>query len=131
MVTAYMNSILLKPLTQNDVKQALFQMSTYKSLGLNAYFAYVFQVHQETIVAKVCNMVLEILNSGTSLTSINQTYINVIPKLKKSTKLIDCHPINLCDVVYKIISKLLVSRLKLILLQIVSTHQSAFNPLSF
>lgn len=69
---------------------------------------------------------MELLNSSTSLSSINQTYITLIPNLKKPTKMIDFSPIGLCNVIYKIISNILDNKIKLILPQIVSTHESTF-----
>lgn len=40
----------------------------------------------------------------------------------------DFWPINLCNVIYKIMSKVIVNRLNLILFAIISSHQSAFIP---
>jgi hypothetical protein len=72
--------------------------------------------------------VLSCLNSGQLLTSINQTYITLIPKVKSPTRVTEFCPIRLCNVLYKIISKVLANRLKPFLPHIISETQSAFVP---
>lgn len=52
----------------------------------------------------------------------------MIPKIDRPTTLSDFRPIGLCNVLYKIISKILVTRLKLLLDKIVSESQVAFIP---
>lgn len=59
---------------------------------------------------------------------LNHTNICMIPKNKCPKTLSDFRPIALCDVLYKIISKILVHRLKLSLDKIVSDSQAAFIP---
>lgn len=59
---------------------------------------------------------------------INHTNICMIPKITEPITLADYRPIGLCNVLYKIISKYLVNRLKQHLDHIVSDSQAAFIP---
>lgn len=52
----------------------------------------------------------------------------MIPKSDQPKSVMDYRPIAYCSVIYKTISKLLCSRLRLVLPDIVSSNQSAFIP---
>ena len=60
----------------------------------------------------VVSAVLDFLNNGSMVPGINHPNIVLIPKVKNSEKMTDFRPINLCNVIYKIISKVLANRLK-------------------
>ena len=75
--------------------------------------------------ADVINAVLSCLNSGIILRNINNTHIALIPKTKDPELITQYLPISFCNMLYKIISKMLVNRLKLILPNLISDSQSA------
>lgn len=71
---------------------------------------------------------LSCLNSGTIPASLNQTYITLIPKSKSPKRVFEFRPIALCNILYKLISKVLANQLKSLLPYVISESQSAFQP---
>ena len=60
--------------------------------------------------------------------SINSTTIVLIPKVKNPQEMKQFRPISLCNVIYKICSKVLANRLRVFLDDVVAEEQSAFVP---
>ena len=58
--------------------------------------------------------------------TLNETFICLIPKVASPQKISVFRPISLCNVVYKIISKVPANRLKKILEEVIDESQSAF-----
>ena len=71
-------------------------------------------------------VVLKVLNSSVVPESLNSTFIAHIPKMKQPRKVSDFRPISLCNVIYKLISKVLVNQLKKFLAKAILESQSAF-----
>lgn len=59
---------------------------------------------------------------------INFTYITLIPKVKHPKEMVYLRPISLCNVLFKIISKIMANRLNDLLPKIISLNQGAFVP---
>ena len=73
------------------------------------------------------NTVLHYLNSTILPEHLNHTFITLIPKRKNPVFASEFRPISLCNVLYKIFSKVLANRLKKILPNIITKNQSAFT----
>ena len=71
-------------------------------------------------------LVQKIFEMGELDERLNRTNICLIPKMDRPESMTEFRPISLCNVGYKIISKIFSSRLKCILPKIISETQSAF-----
>ena len=76
----------------------------------------------------IINSVLDALNVGVLPSGLNETYICIIHKVKNPQKIIEFRPISLCNVLYKIISKVLANCLKRVLVVVIDESQNAFVP---
>jgi hypothetical protein len=127
-VTTEMNGALLAPVSEQEVKEALFQMFPTKAPEPNGFPAHFFQRHWELCGKEVTSVVLRILRGGDDASEINNTFIVLIPKVVSTEELGQFRPISLCNVLYKITSKVVANRLKKLLPDIISEEQSAFIP---
>ncbi|CAM8905567.1 unnamed protein product [Rhodiola kirilowii] len=121
-----MNDTLRAPFTEGEVKRALFQMHPTKAPGPDGFSALFFQTNWQIVGRDVTKEVLDFLNNGRLDKRLNETVIALVPKVKVAEKVEDLRPISLCNVVMKIITKVLANRLKEILPSIISHNQSAF-----
>jgi hypothetical protein len=118
-VTASHNSQLLQTYSAEEIKKAIFQMHPSKSPGPDGMIPFFFQKYWHIIGDDVISAVLSFLKSGHLLRKLNYTHIVLIPKIPSSQRVSDFRPISLCNVIYKIISKVLVNRLQGVLPQII------------
>ena len=125
-ITEEMNQFLTKELTKEEVKKALKQMHPTKAPEPKGMSAIFFQKYWYIVGNDIICMVLNVLNSNMSMAKINRTNTTLVPKTKNATKMTEFRPISLCNVVYKLVSKVLANRLKTILPQIITENQSAF-----
>ncbi|XP_059451054.1 uncharacterized protein LOC132181841 [Corylus avellana] len=127
-VTREMNTDLLKEFSKDEISTALMQMGPLKAPSPDGFTTGFFQKHWSTMGDEVCNVVLDILNSGKMPDELNSTHIVLIPKVKNPSCVTEFRPISLCNVIYKLVSKVLANRLKRVLPLIISLTQSAFIP---
>ena len=71
----------------------------------------------------ITSAILDVLNGKGSLDTINETYLALISKVKCLKKSSEFRPISLCNVLYKIVDKVLANRLKHVLLIVISEAQ--------
>ena len=85
-----------------------------------------FQNYWDLVKGDITNTTLSYLNSRSLPSPLNHTFVTLIPKVKNPERVTEFRPISLCNVLYKIFSKVLANRLKRVLPLIIFEHQSAF-----
>ena len=125
-VTREMNEILLAPYSEEEVWKALESIGDLKAPGGDGFPAIFYKRFWGLIAGRVRTDVLNVLNGGEMPPGWNDTIIVLIPKIDKPEKIKDLRPISLCTVLYKIISKVIANRLKVVLPDVISPSQSAF-----
>ena len=127
LVTEDMNRLLNAEFTEEEVKVALNQMAPLKSPGPDGMPPLFSQHYWDLVGKNITTYVLSFLNSTSLPENLNHTFITLIPKVKNLELVSEFCPISLCNVLYKIFSKMLANRLKKILPHIITKHQSAFT----
>ncbi|RAL42604.1 hypothetical protein DM860_017149 [Cuscuta australis] len=117
---------LLAPIHPEEVKKYVFSIPNSKSPGPDGFSSGFFK-HQWRVVGEtVTKAVLDFFQDGVTLQQINATNICLIPKVDSPESPKDFRPIDCCNVVYKVISKIICSRLKDVLAHLINPNQSAF-----
>ncbi|KAL2252005.1 UNVERIFIED_CONTAM: hypothetical protein Sindi_2322800 [Sesamum indicum] len=119
---------LILAFTPDDVKQAVFDIAEDKAPGPDGYSSGFFKAAWPVVGQEVTKAVLEFFSTGKLLKQVNSTLLARIPKVHTPMTVGDFRPISCCNVLYKIIAKLLVQRLRVVLDKIISPCQGAFIP---
>lgn len=86
----------------------------------------IFSIKLEGVGSVSVCYIIEMFEGDASIMELNKPFITLIPKCKDLESMTDFRPINLCNVVYKIISKVLVNRIKPFINSFVRENLSAF-----
>lgn len=125
-VTPQINEKLIQSFIMEEVYQALKQMYPTKAFGIDNMLSIFFQIYWNIVGQSISTVVLHALNSSEFLRNINHTFITLILKKKYLTKIVDFHSINLCNVIYNLVSKMISNRLKTVLFNLVLESQCVF-----
>ena len=127
-ISPTMRENLEREFTRLEVKEALFQMHPAKSPGPDGMSALFYQKYWHVVGERVTKVALDFLNHEREMPEMNHTNTVLIPKVRSPVTMKDYRPISLCNVVYKIISKVMANKMKHYLLDMIDGNQSAFVP---
>ena len=114
------NSSLCQIPTPTEIKKVLFGMQSLKSLGPDRFSPLFYKKYWEVVGNLVIKAVRNFFITGKMLKEVNKSYIVLIPKILNPSTITHFRPISLCNTIYKIISKLLVDRLRSVIPNLVS-----------
>jgi len=114
------------PVTMNELENTIKWFQKEKSPCPDGWTIEFYLAFFDIIGADILRVVEEIRTSGQLYHAINSTFIALIPKSDSPTSFADFRPISLCNVLYKIISKIIANRIRPILSQHIAPQQFAF-----
>eukprot|EP00253_Pinus_taeda_P019557 PITA_19557 len=126
LITEEQNTLLLKPISLQEVENVVNSLKAGKAPGPDSFTSNFFQHFWELIKWEVWQVVEESRNMRWMYLGLNATFISLIPKSEESNTLDKYRPIALCNIIYKIISKVVALRLKPVLPFIISPEQSGY-----
>ncbi|KAE8690331.1 hypothetical protein F3Y22_tig00110895pilonHSYRG00076 [Hibiscus syriacus] len=125
-ITTFQNTALLLPFTAGEMKTSVFKIPPLKAPGLGVFHASFYQTFWDTVGVEVIIFCLQVLNERDPMSSINKTIIALIPKSSDAKFVQDYRSISLCNVLYKVMARMIVNRFKHVLGACIDPCQSAF-----
>lgn len=117
--------MLLLPLGA-EIKSIMFKLNANKAPGPDGLTSSFFKAAWDFVGDDVINSITQFLHTGFLPSAINATILTLVPKFPGASKITDFRPISCLNTVYKVISRLLVRRLKPILPSLILPSQTAF-----
>lgn len=111
--------------TKDEVRHTLSSMKSCKSPGLNGFQAIFFKSYWDIISYDVWQFVNNVVLFGSFDTRVVETLIALIPKGNNPTSIKQFRPIILCNVTDKLITKVLVNRIRPFMNDIIGPLQSS------
>ncbi|KAK6150274.1 hypothetical protein DH2020_015206 [Rehmannia glutinosa] len=112
--------------TSEDIKKALFDMNSESTAGPDGYSAAFYQKCWSIVQLDVVEAILDFFDGNIMPQSFTTTTIVLIPKVTHPKAWTDFRPISLCNVINKLISKILNDRLAKLLPLLIAPTQSGF-----
>nr|ABA98327.2 transposon protein, putative, CACTA, En/Spm sub-class [Oryza sativa Japonica Group] len=125
-VTEAENDHLIAPFSEEEVREAIFDMETNKAPGPDGILAEFYQKFWHVIKHDLLTMFNEFHAGELPIFSLNFGVITLIPKVKEANRIQQYRPICLLNASFKIFTKVATNRINSVADRIVSPTQTAF-----
>ena len=120
--------MLSKIPSPEEIKEVVFSIGSNKAPGPDGMSVHFFKCYWNIIGGEVIEANTTFFQRGHMLKEINHSFIVLIPKGSNAAIVSQYRPKSLCNVLYKIFSKLQANKLKQILPKLISPSQTTFVP---
>ena len=114
--------------TGDENRSAVYEMNPLKAPGPDGMPGLFFRHYWGFMGSQLVEAVQSFFREGWMLKELYQTYITLIPKVQGACNFAQVRPISLCNFSYKVITKILVARLRPLLHKLIDLAQVAFIP---
>lgn len=109
-----------------EIKKSIWSLHPLKSSGPDGFSGIFYRRYWNIVKEKLANFVREVFRYGNILECSNRSFIVLIPKMNNASNFNQFRPISLCNFAYKVVAKILATRLSRILEKLMSLNQRAF-----
>jgi len=117
---------LEQEITMEEVKRSVWGCDGSKCPGPDGFNFKFYRLTWDFIAQDILDVVLSFFRTGRLPKGINTTYVTLLSKTVEPIEFKDFRPISMIHGIYKIIAKVLASRLKTVMQDIIRINQSTF-----
>ena len=126
MISEEMNNSLKEEITEEELEKIMYAFRKGKSPGSDGLTIEFFQGFYDLVKEDLLKAVQESQRAEKVLGALNSTFLALIPKKQNPSSFEEFRPISCCNMVYKIIAKIIAQMLKPILSNIITKEQFGF-----
>ncbi|XP_019246270.1 PREDICTED: uncharacterized protein LOC109225918 [Nicotiana attenuata] len=119
---------LVKSITREEIDNSLNAIGNDKAPGIDGYNAVFFKKAWGIMKNDVYEAVMDFFQTSHMPKIINCTTVTLLPKVTNPITVKDFRPISCCSVLYKIIAKILATRLQVVMSDIIDGAQAGIIP---
>ena len=111
-----------------EIRANLWALKSLKAPSPDGLHAGFYQHFWMEVKNSICEEIKEVFTHGVVPSYLNETLIALLPKCQNPESLDNYRPISLCNSIYKVISKIIVARIRPHLSNLISPVQATFVP---
>ena len=116
----------MEEVSKEELKTTLHSLQKDKSPGPDGWTVEFFLAGYDSIGPDLLQLVEETRKNGVLHPPLNSTFLTLIPKKDSPESLEDYRPISLCNITYKVVTKIIAQRFQKVLSKIISKEQFGF-----
>lgn len=116
------------PVSDFEIKDSLFTIGGLKTPGPDGFPAVFYQTYWDLCSNDITSLIKDCFATASLPDQLNSTLIALVPKVERPVTMSQLRPISLCNTLYKVVSKILVARLRPLMSKLVSPTQVSFVP---